>query len=389
MTEARGRAYGDLLALVAHGTRFHGSATMAAASAWLEAQLVDCGFAVTRQRVELPGWSPGHVHRVAVRTPHERELPSWPMLFSGGAPGPVTGRVEAVGPEGIWGDSILWQRFLVTDGAGAPLAYLHARDRGPAAPQPLPAGSDSSLPHLAIGHLDGLQLAEWLADGKAVTVEVESDAGPVAQPAVSDNLVVDIPGATPGRTVVVCAHYDTFFNTVGAYDNGSGTIALLQLARRWAASPPPVPVRLVFFTAEEWHLLGSRHYVRVAEDLDGIAYVLNLDGLGRGSFLEAFASPEPFETDIRRAILAWAQESGRELRLVSRFPPTKGTDDASFWAAGVPSAFVTFNDLHRLHQPDDEPNEEIAANLVWTVEAVERIVGVVPEPARVPAPGLL
>ncbi|HEY0248509.1 MAG TPA: M28 family metallopeptidase [Gryllotalpicola sp.] len=390
-TEAADQAYADLTELVTNGTRFHGSPTMAAASRWLERQLEEAGLSAVRQRVELPGWTPGTARRVTVTAPHRRELPAWPMLWSGGSGGRRTGTVEAIGPEGIWGDSIVWQRFLVTGEDGIPIAYLHARDRGPAAPQPLPVGSDRSLAHLVIGHLDGLQLAEWLSDGKRVTIEIDADAGPVDEPAVSDNLIVDIEGAAEGKVVTLCAHYDTFFNTVGAYDNGSGTVALLELARFWALTPPPVPVRLVFFTAEEWHLLGSRHYVASAAEgeLDRIAYLLNLDGLGRGSFMEAFASPEPFEADIRRAILGYARESGRELELASRFPPTKGTDDASFWAVGVPSAFITFNDLHRLHQPDDEPNRGIAANIVWTIELTKRIVAAVSAPERGPAPGLL
>ena len=383
------RAYDDLVALVQHGPRFHGTAGIAAAADWLEQRLTAVGWPVARQPVTLPGWQPGSVHRVAVQQPIARELPAWPMLWSGSTGGPRRGTVEAVGPQGLWGDSMVWQKFVVRADDGDVVAYLHARDDGPAAPQPLPSGSDHDVAHLAIGRVDGLQLTEWIADGKPVELEVEADGGPV-DAATSDNLVVDVPGTGDG-SVLLCAHYDTFFNTVGAYDNGSGTIALLQLAERWAAAPPVASVRLVFFTAEEWHLGGSRHFVDSAspDELDALDYVLNVDGLGRGSFVEAFGAPEAFSTAFRGALLQHAAVTRPDLELVTRFPPTTGTDDASFYRAGVPSAFLTFNDLHRLHQPDDEPNRGIAANVAWTVPLVEHLVASLARPTRAAPPGVL
>jgi hypothetical protein len=388
-------ALDDLRALVAHGPRFHGGAGIHAAAAWLEDAVARSGLPVRRQRVSLSGWLPGTVASVRVVSPWERTLPAWPMLGSGGVSGVVSGRVRELGPQGLWGDSQIWQRFVVLSVAGVPLAYLHGRDGGPAAPQPLPAGSDATLPHLAIGHFDAQQLSEWIADGKDPVVEVACDAHE-SDDAVGDNLIVDIPGRSDDR-VLVCAHYDTFFNTVGAYDNGSGTIALLHLVRRWARTPPARSVRAVFFTAEEWHLGGSRHYVDVfgapgtaGEDaIHELDFVLNIDGLGRGSFLEAFASPETFDTALHVEIEAYARRTVRDLRIVSRFPPTTGTDDASFYRAGVPSAFLTFNDLHRLHQPDDLPNEGIAANIDWTVGLATHLVDALPRADRFPAPGIL
>ena len=383
------QAYADLVELVGHGPRFHGGKGIAAASRWLQSQLEEAGLVVRREPVPLLGWSPGTTHRVTVRLPIERELPAWPMLWSGASDGPVRGRVQAVGPQGLWGDSMTWRKFLVVDDRDRCLAYLHARDDGPAAPQPLPSGSDLDVPHLAIGRLDGCQITEWLTGDKPVEIELDANCSRL-EIATSDNLVVDIPGNSDG-SVLVCAHYDTFFNTIGAYDNGSGTIALLHLAQRWAAAQPTSSVRLVFFTAEEWHLAGSRHHVAGSDEaqLTQIDYVVNLDGLGRGSFLEVFASPETFSTALRAAVQTYAQRTRPDLQLVSRFPPTTGTDDASFYRAGVPSAFMTFNDLHRLHQPDDLPNQGIAENIVWTVALAEYLVENLKPPARTPTPGIL
>lgn len=388
------RALEDLQDLVSYGPRFHGGAGIHAAADWLEREIVATGLTVRRQSVRLAGWLPGSVSRVTVLAPVERTLPAWPML-GGGATDVVRGRVKELGPQGLWGDSQIWQRFVVLADDGTAVGYLHGRDDGPAAPQPLPSGSDRTLPHLAIGHLDARQLTEWIRDEKHPVVEIECDAYDT-DAAVGDNLIVDVGGVSAGRALA-CAHYDTFFNTVGAYDNGSGTIALLHLIRLWAQHPPLRSLRAVFFTAEEWHLGGSRHYVELgsapdAAPADAIAdldFVLNVDGLGRGSLMEAFASPETFDTMLHEEIEAYAERTHRDLTLVSRFPPTTGTDDASFYRAGVPSAFMTFNDLHRLHQPDDLPNEGIAANIEWTVGLVRHLVDALPRADRFPRPGIL
>ena len=66
-----------------------------------------------------------------------------------------------------------------------------------------------------------------------------------------------------------------------------------------------------------------------------------------------------------------------------------GTDDAAFYAAGVPSGFMTFNDFNRLHQPEDVPNHEIAANIAWTVGLVDHLVATLQVPQRADAPGIL
>ncbi|UCR89182.1 M20/M25/M40 family metallo-hydrolase [Mycetocola spongiae] len=395
---AQDAALKDLNDLTDRGIRFHGTAGLESASHWLEEQLRAAGLAVTRQRVAVPGWAPGEVCRLRLTSPEEREIRAWPLLWSGSTGGARRGRVVEMGPEGLWGDSMVWQKFLVLDEEGEILAYLIGRDSGRAAPQPLPSGSDYARAHFAIGREDADALARSLAAGEEVSVELELDCvhGGVA---ASDNLIVDIPAAPDAageawpedRHVLLCAHYDTFWNTPGAYDNGSGTIALLRLARTWAHHAPPRPVRLIFFTGEEWHLSGSREYLAQTSQhqRDAIAYVLNIDGLGRGEFVEAFAAPERFEVEFSLTTRAYAAATRPGLRVVSRFPPTTGTDDATFYRAGIPSGFMTLNDREHLHQPEDLPNPEIAQNIIWVEGLAAHLLETLAAPARAAAPGIL
>src|SRR5207248_8313672 len=94
------------------------------------------------------------------------------------------------------------------------------------------------------------------------------------------NVVGVLEGSGPlaDETVVVGAHYDhlghggllsgslAFLSRDihnGADDNASGTAMVLEMARRLARRPDPLPRRVVFlaFSGEGKGPLGSRHYV--------------------------------------------------------------------------------------------------------------------------------
>jgi Zn-dependent M28 family amino/carboxypeptidase len=94
---------------------------------------------------------------------------------------------------------------------------------------------------------------------------------------VTHNLLARIPGTThPDQTIVYSAHWDhvgvgadhvspvsttedNIFN--GAWDNASGTIGVVEMARQWAQAPRPErTVVFAHMAAEEMGLLGSYAY---------------------------------------------------------------------------------------------------------------------------------
>ncbi|MCP9887860.1 M20/M25/M40 family metallo-hydrolase [Cyanobium sp. ATX 6A2] len=73
------------------------------------------------------------------------------------------------------------------------------------------------------------------------------------------NLIFRLPGQNPRlEPLLIGAHYDGPLHSIGADDNATGVAALLELARRWSATPPRRPVWLVAFDQEEWGMLGSK-----------------------------------------------------------------------------------------------------------------------------------
>ncbi len=369
-------AYEELCSLVSRGPRFHGTPGETAAAELLSRRLIQLGATVTTQEVTTIAWRTGAQPQLLMTSPIERTIECWPMMWSAGSNGLINGSVSAQGKLGVWANSFVWHKFAVRSGDKT-VAYISARADGPAAPQPLPSGSAASVPHVAIGHADGVNLSNWIQDGERVEVCLSVDAEQ-GEESTGHNLHIAIDGrdSTSG-CAIVCGHYDTLWNTVGAYDNASGVVALLELARRWSTRPPLRPVRLVFFAAEEWHLAGSRTFAAKMsrEDLDETAFVINLDGLGRGDLLECSIGPETFEQSATAEIRSFAASSNRpNLELSSRFPPLMGTDHAPFYAAGIPSMHLTFNDWNLLHRPEDIPKRASAQNIAWVVPLVDRLV---------------
>ena len=82
----------------------------------------------------------------------------------------------------------------------------------------------------------------------------------------SDNLIARLEGTVePERILVVGAHFDTIANTPGADDNASGVAGMLEVARILAGRNLPYTIEFVAFTLEELYLVGSFHYVDLAQ----------------------------------------------------------------------------------------------------------------------------
>lgn len=79
------------------------------------------------------------------------------------------------------------------------------------------------------------------------------------------NIIVELPGRErPDEVVLIGAHFDAVPGAPGADDNGTGTAALLEMARVLKDRPTKRTIRLVFFNLEEAGLIGSSAYVKSA-----------------------------------------------------------------------------------------------------------------------------
>ncbi len=118
----------------------------------------------------------------------------------------------------------------------------------------------------------------------------------VVSPGQSANIIARIPGADSTKATVLSAHLDSP-NCPGALDNGSGSAALLEVARVLDRSRtvPPVDVYLVWFGCEEKGLFGSPTFAATHQELlDRTLGIIELDALARP--LDGLADPINLES---------------------------------------------------------------------------------------------
>jgi Zn-dependent M28 family amino/carboxypeptidase len=92
---------------------------------------------------------------------------------------------------------------------------------------------------------------------------------------------------------------DRIFN--GADDNGSGSVALLEIAEAFATGPRPKrSILLLWYAGEERGLLGSRLFVeRPTVPLENIVVNLNMDMVGRSKQAGRHEPAQPRAVGIR------------------------------------------------------------------------------------------
>ncbi len=126
--------------------------------------------------------------------------------------------------------------------------------------------------------------AEYLSYGYTASQMVEDSYTYSGSPAVCKNLVVTKVGTLyPNTYVIVCGHYDSIMGT-GTNDNGSGTVAVLEVARLLRTIPTEYSIKFINFSGEEDGLRGSEHFVdnvvNATNPKMDIRVVFNMDEIG-------------------------------------------------------------------------------------------------------------
>ena len=109
----------------------------------------------------------------------------------------------------------------------------------------------------------------------------------------SHNIVLDLPGETD-EYIAFTAHYDSTSLSQGAYDNMSGAVGLLGLAKYFAKNPHRYSLRFIWCGSEERGLLGSKAYCEKEERLKNCVLCINLDMIGciMGKFIACVTAEE-------------------------------------------------------------------------------------------------
>ena len=234
----------------------------------------------------------------------------------------------------------------------------------------------------------------YVADGKTVRnidVIIEPQGG-VAAPEV----------------LVVGAHYDSAATAPGANDNGTGTAAVIELARLLGDLKGKTArrIRLVLFVNEEPPYfqtadMGSLHYARaLAERKERVVAMYSLETLGfyssapgsqqypppfgmmfpdRGDFV-AFVAMLASRPLLRQTIGSFRSHTA--FPTIGGVAPgsVPGIDWSDHWAFaeyGFPAVMITDTAYFRYpyyHQPTDTPDKVDMDKLARVVKGIERVI---------------
>jgi aminopeptidase YwaD len=235
--------------------------------------------------------------------------------------------------------------------------------------------------------------------------------GTAAESLPTENVVAVLAGRDPlvrGEYVIVGAHFDHLGRSTegaldpdqknairkGADDNASGTAAVLELARLFAAAPTRRTIVFVAFSGEELGLLGSEYYVEHSPlPLDSADAMINFDMVGRlrddKLIVYGVATARELPTILESAnVTAGAGRSGATspwrtpLRLTALGDGFGPSDHSSFYARNIPVLhFFTdlHDDYHRASDVASKINASGEAHVTDLAECVVRAIADRPE----------
>ena len=305
--------WGDFQALCDLGGRLAGSASEAAALAFVRQRLAAVpGAKVRDDPVDYPGWRCRTAQLTDATT--GVSFPCTPLLGTASAAGLVAEVLDlGLGRHADFerhASGIRGRIVMVRHEYPFASGHVHRRVKLGLAQQMGAAGFLIAHPEAGIGPVSGssgrnggagipalgigAETADALRrppDGTLPTARMVIDGDD--HPARTSMLIADLPGRGPDW-VVVSAHIDGHPHGESAIDNATGVAVALALARQLApqVSGCPRGLRICLFSAEEWGLVGSRIWLERMDEAARRLMVINvnLNSVGGASGLTALTS---------------------------------------------------------------------------------------------------
>jgi Peptidase family M28 len=188
----------------------------------------------------------------------------------------------------------------------------------------------------------------------------------------------------PGEIILLLAHKDSqsWFDSPGAYDNGIGTVTILELARVLAEYANQRTIRFLWCNEEHrpWTSVTAAKNAKARGD--NLIAIINVDSIGGKSQAEVAAGKKPNVTLYTKPegkrladLVSRVNEDyriGLDERVVARTSP--GDDDGSFIQAGFPSAIVNIGSFPygdpNYHDRGDTPDKVDIPNVHLAAKAI-------------------
>lgn len=148
-----------------------------------------------------------------------------------------------------------------------------------------PVAEGSFVPVAGVTQQVGDALVARLAADDKVFAKLKLDG--VVQDRTTHNVIAETKGGSKEQVIMVGAHSDSVIAGPGINDNGSGSIALLTIAKQLSKYSVNNAVRFAWWSAEEFGLLGAKHYVSQLNphEKDQIRLYLNFDMIASPNYV--------------------------------------------------------------------------------------------------------
>ncbi len=232
------------------------------------------------------------------------------------------------------------------------------------------------IPGFAIPAADALWLIQEEVEKVSLTLEQE-DTEPESQ-----NVLAVIEGTDlKEESIVLTAHYDSVPVGTGAWDNATGSVALLGIFRHFAANPARRTLRFIWCGSEELGLLGSKAYVEQQEELlDKIGFCFNFDMCGTA--LGGNRICVTGEKELRTFVEQYCKLTGYSAEIQAR---VHSSDSAPFCDKEIPALGLgrgtSTAEIHTIHDLLPALSEKAMDK---NVEFAVRIIGDVANAAVLP-----
>lgn len=299
-----GKSYSDLKDLLKIGPRMTGTARADSAVEWAVRKMRSYEFDyVWKQPVEVPRWTRGR-KEVAVAKVHWKTdtLTVTALGYSDRTPGGGVedtvvmvrslAELDSIG-RGVESKIVFFNGEFDKSLINTFQAYGQAaqqRGRGPALAsyygavgaivRSMTAVTDDNprtgmtqfpdsiapIPCVAVSPVDADRLASKFGGEKPVRLMIDLRTKK-DDPVISNNVIAELTGSEfPGEIILVGAHLDSWDLSVGAHDNGAGSVQVIEVLRllKEIGYKPKRSVRGVLFMAEEMGGIGGIEYARMA-----------------------------------------------------------------------------------------------------------------------------
>ena len=134
-----------------------------------------------------------------------------------------------------------------------------------------------NIPGVVIHIIDAQKLLRMNPEEVNIVLKQDGD-----KKATSHNVIATIPGTEkPEEIITFTAHYDSVIYSIGAWDNGTGSLTIMELMHYFNVNKPKRTLKFIWCGSEEIGLVGSRAYCeKHQEEMKNTLFNINVDMTG-------------------------------------------------------------------------------------------------------------